>query len=449
VSASSPQAVQATGPALDETHDVARRSWVASAQEPGGDFPIQNLPFAVFQRGPAAAPRIGVAIGDQVLDLRAAVDGGLLEGANGTFTACREATLNALMNLGVPARRALRRAIGRLLDEQHPAARDPALQARLLVPRGDVSLLLPATIGDYTDFYASLDHAANVGALFRPDQPLLPNYKWVPIGYHGRASSVVASGTPVRRPAGQTRASDGTPPAFGLTRQLDYELELGLWVAQGNALGAPVAMAEAEARLFGASLLNDWSARDIQAWEYQPLGPFLAKDFATTVSPWVVTLEALAPYRAPAAPRPAGDPEPLSHLDAPANRAWGGMAVTLEVAIGSARMREQGLAPVRVSRTSFARMYWTPAQLLAHHTSNGCNLRPGDLLGSGTVSGPEAVERGCLLERTARGREPLTLPSGETRGFLEDGDEIVMTGFCERPGFARIGLGECRGAVTA
>jgi fumarylacetoacetase len=438
-----------SGPPIDGTHEPGRRSWVASANAASTDFPIQNLPFGVFEGGRGGGPRIGVAIGEELLDLRAAADDGLLEVAPDALAACRGSTLNALMGLDPPARLALRRAISALLSEGHPAARDAALPARLLAPRRELRLLLPAMVGDFTDFYASIDHATNVGSMFRPDAPLLPNYKWVPIGYHGRASSLVVSGTPVRRPAGQTRAAETPTPTFGPSRQLDYEAELGAWVAQGNPLGTPVPMAEAEGRIFGVSLLNDWSARDLQAWEYQPLGPFLAKDFATSVSPWVVSLEALAPFRGPAPVRPAGDPAPLPHLDSAWNRAHGGLGVTLEVAIASAAMRERGLAPVRLSRGGFERMYWTLAQLLAHHASNGCNLQPGDLLGSGTVSGPGKSERGCLLELTWRGTEPFTLPTGEARRFLEDGDEVVMTGACERPGATRIGLGECRGTVVA
>ncbi len=432
--------------ALDETHDPHRRSWVASAQAPEADFPIQNLPFGVFRRGHGEA-RVGVGIGDQVLDLGAAAEAELLPLPPEVLEACGAPPLNALMSLDGPARRELRRAISRLLEIEHPAARAPALQARLLVPRREATMLVPAVIGDYTDFYASIHHATNVGSLFRPDQPLLPNYKWVPIGYHGRASSIVPSGTPVKRPAGQTMPADAAAPRFGPARELDYELEVGAWVAGGNMLAEPVPIASAEELLFGVSLLNDWSARDIQAWEYQPLGPFLAKDFATSVSPWVVTMEALAPYRVPAAPRPAGDPAPLPHLDSEWNRAHGGVAITLEVSLRTARMRELGLAAERVSRTGFATMYWTLAQLVAHHTSNGCSLRPGDLLGSGTVSGPERAARGCLLELTMRGREPLVLGTGEKRTFLEDGDEVVLAGWCERPGQARIGLGECRGIV--
>ncbi len=431
---------------LDETHDPARRSWVAAANEPGADFPLQNLPLGVFRSG-TVGPRIGVAIGASVLDLRAALEAGVLELPLLAAEACCAPRLNELMGLGTASRRELRRAVHALLAEGSRLGRDRAARERVLRPTADVELLRPADVGDYTDFYASLDHATNVGSMFRPKDPLLPNYKWVPIGYHGRASSVVASGTPVQRPHGQTRAPDAAAPAFGPSRQLDYELEVGAWVAEGNALGEPIPLARAWDHLCGISLLNDWSARDVQSWEYQPLGPFLAKNFLTSVSPWVVTIEALAPFRAPAPPRPVGDPPPLPYLDDPGDRAAGALALTLEVSLASERMREQGVEPARLSRSEFARMYWTLGQLVAHHTANGCNLRPGDLLGSGTVSGPERGQRGCLLEVTWRGKEPLTLPTGERRAFLEDGDEVVLTGWCERPGAARIGLGECRGVV--
>jgi len=310
-------------------------------------------------------------------------------------------------------------------------------------------MFLPADVGDYTDFYASVYHATNVGSMFRPDNALLPNYKWVPIGYHGRASSLVPSGTPVKRPQGQTKRPDEERPHYGPTRQLDYELELGFYVGQGTPLGGRLAMDDAESHLFGASLVNDWSARDVQAWEYQPLGPFLAKSFATTVSPWVVTVDALEPFRTAAFARPAGDPAPLPHLTSVVDQARGAFEITLEVWLSTARMREAGDAPTRVSRGSFADMYWTVAQLLAHHTSNGCNLRPGDLIASGTVSGPAKDSRGCMLELTWRGAEPITLPTGETRAFLADGDEVVMRGRCEREGAAGIGFGECRGEIVA
>ena len=320
----------------------------------------------------------------------------------------------------------------------------------MLVPQADVEMLLPATVGDYSDFYASLFHATRVGQMLRPDNPLLPNYKHVPIGYHGRASSLVVSGTGVKRPCGQTEpAAAGEAPTFGPSRSLDYELEVGAFVAEGNALGQTIPIAEAERHLFGLVLVNDWSARDVQKWEYQPLGPFLAKSFATSVSPWVVTLEALAPYRVPAFARPAGDPRPLPYLADEDDAARGGIDLRLEVALLTRSMREKGQPPAVLSRSGLRSLYWTLAQLLTHHASNGCNLRPGDLIASGTVSGPEKSERGCLLELTLRGTEPLTLPNGETRRFLEDGDEVILRGHCSREGFARIGFGECRGVVLA
>lgn len=438
---------------LNETHDPALTSWVESAQRADTDFPIQNLPFGVVRRrGSDDAGRVGVAIGDEVLDVAAALGLGMIAGDDAVeaAVACsgERATLNGLMALGPRYWSALRLALSRLLradgDVAERVRREPALRARLLAPLGDVEPLLPAAVGDYTDFYASLHHATNVGGMFRPDNPLLPNYKWVPIGYHGRASSLVPSGTRIARPAGQIKAPDAAAPSVGPSRLLDYELEVGLFVGPGNALGEAIPIGEAEDHVFGLCLVNDWSARDIQSWEYQPLGPFLAKSFATTVSPWVVTLEALAPFRAPAFTRPAGDPAPLPYLQQPGD---GAVDITLEVALRTPRMRERGAAPARVSRTSFTNMYWTIAQLLTHHASNGCNLRPGDLLASGTVSGPTPDERGCLLERTRRGAEPLSLGDGEVRKFLEDGDEVVMRGWCEREGARRIGFGECVGTV--
>ncbi len=429
-------------PPRDETHDPALRSWVESANRPGVDFPIQNLPFGVFETS-RAAPRIGVAIGEQILDLRAAADIGLLDALPVAAEACRGSSLNLLMSLAPEMRAGLRHLLSKAL---RAGARRSA--AALLVPLTEARMLLPAAIGDYSDFYASLSHATNVGSMFRPDNPLLPNYKWVPIGYHGRASSVVPSGTPVRRPEGQSRPPGSDRPRVGPSGQLDYELELGAWIAGENRLGEPVPLAEAEARLFGVTLLNDWSARDLQSWEYQPLGPFLGKSFATSVSPWVVTGEALAPYRVPSFERAPGDPPPLPYLDDPDDRLRGGVSIDLEVSLVTARMREERLGPHRLSRTNFRGMYWTLGQMIAHHTSNGCNLRPGDLLGSGTVSGPDKGERGCLLELSWRGSEPLTLPNGETRTFLLAGDEVVMTGWCVAEGAIRIGLGECRGVVV-
>jgi fumarylacetoacetase len=434
---------------MDETHDPQRTSWVPSARA-GTDFPIQNLPFGIFRRRDDAEPaRVGMAIGDQILDLAACHDEGRFSGlAAQAGDACAAATLNPLMALGPATRAALRRQAAALLASDSPAHRaHPGTGDRVLVPMSEADLLLPAAIGDYTDFYASVHHATNVGSMFRPDNPLLPNYKWVPIGYHGRASSIVPSGTPVRRPRGQIKDAAAEAPAFGPSRSLDYEMEVGCFVGTGNTLGEPVPVDRAEQHLFGLCLVNDWSARDVQSWEYQPLGPFLAKNFATTISPWVVTLEALEPFRVPAAPRPPGDPAPLPYLGAPADQARGAFDVTVEVWLATGRMRREGAAPVRLSRGRLADLYWTPAQLLAHHTSGGCNLQPGDLLASGTVSGPAKANRGSLLELTWRGAEPLSLPSGETRTFLEDGDEVIMRGYAERAGAARIGFGECRGVV--
>jgi fumarylacetoacetase len=379
-----------------------------------------------------------------VLDLTECASGGLLA-AEGTSIedACRVATLNMLMSLGPDASSRLRARLSALLSANN---NEPVDRAKLVVPISGIEMRTPAAIGDYTDFYASIYHATNVGSMFRPDNPLLPNYKYVPIAYHGRASSIVISGWPVRRPKGQIRPDRHVPPEYAAARMLDYELELGLFVGRGNELGRPVPIGDAESQMFGACLVNDWSARDIQSWEYQPLGPFLSKSFATTISPWVVTMEALAPFRAQAT-RPPGDPAPLGYLYSDADRAAGAIAITLEVYLRTAIMRDRNMDPYRLSRASFETMYWTPAQFIAHHTSNGCNLRPGDLLASGTVSGPGEHERGCLLELTRRGSTPLKLPSGEERAFLADGDEVIFRGWCEREGFVRIGFGECRGVV--
>ena len=403
----------------DQTHDPELKSWVESANDAATDFPIQNLPFGTFRRPGEETPRLGIAIGDQVLDATAALG---------------VASVQAVMAMPRAERKALRGRASKFLAEHTPGAE------RLLTLLTAVELLLPCPIGDYTDFYASLHHATNVGRMLRPDNPLLPNYKWMPIAYHGRASSVVVSGTPIRRPHGQIAENPAGPPVFAPSRRLDYEVELGAFLGPGNALGEPVPMPAAEDQVVGVCLLNDWSARDIQTWEYQPLGPFLAKNFGTSISPWVVTLEALEPFRCPAPARPDSDPPPLPHLRTPGDGAY---RITLEVWLRSARMT----APVLISRADFSSMYWTLAQMVAHHSSNGCPLRPGDLIGSGTVSGPEKQNRGCLLEMTWRGTEPLELPTGETRRFLEDGDEVILRGWCEAPGFRRIGLGECRGVI--
>jgi fumarylacetoacetase len=439
-------------PILDETHDSKVQSWVESANVAGSDFPIQNLPFGVFRRRAAGAtPRVGIAIGDRILDLAGIQSEGLFadESVRLAANACASDSLNALMTLGVGPRRALRRRVHAILRQGAPIA-DRQAASRHLVAQADVETLLPAAVGDYTDFYASIFHATNVGKLFRPDNPLLPNYKYIPIGYHGRASSLVSSGTPVRRPSGQTRDGDANPsnaPKFGPTKALDYELELGLFVSAGNKLGEIIPIGEAEEHIFGICLLNDWSARDIQAWEYQPLGPFLAKSFATSLSPWVVTMEALAPFRTAAFARAEGDPLPLPYLFDPNDQEQGGLDLWLDVSLLSARMREAGTGPLVLGRSNFRDMYWTMAQMLAHHASNGCNLRAGDLLASGTVSGADKSARGCLLELTARGKDPITLPTGEQRKFLEDGDEVILRGFAERDGFRRIGLGSCRGTI--
>jgi fumarylacetoacetase len=435
-------------PGVDETHDPALKSWVEAANADGTDFPIQNLPFGVFRSaGSTEIPRVGVAIGDRILDLARAHDAGLLAGVVDGGADFFHGSLNLLMAAGASPRRALRARVSELLREGPDPGDERERVAAALVLVDKAELLLPAQIGDYTDFYAGIEHALTVGRMLRPDEPLLPNYKHVPIAYHGRSSSVVVSGTPVHRPVGQSQPEGAPAPTFGPARALDYELELAAWIGPGNRLGEPVPIASAEETLFGVGLLNDWSARDLQTWEYRPLGPFLAKSFATTVSPWVVTLEALAPFRAPAYARPAGDPEPLPYLSAPADRARGGLDVRLEAWLQSRRMKEEDVAPARLGCTSFREMYWTLAQMVAHHTSNGCNLRPGDLIGSGTVSGSARDARGCLLELTRGGKEPVQLPTGESRGFLEDGDEVVLRGFCERAGFVRIGLGECRGTV--
>lgn len=427
---------------INETHDAARASWIATANG-HAEFPIQNLPFGVFRRRSGEAGRVGVAIGDQIVDVSAAAPAFSGEAAS-AVAACAAPQLNDLMACGPQAWSALRRQLSHLLsaDGAHRA-----MIGDCLVPMAEAELLLPVKIPNFTDFFASVFHATNAGSLFRPDNPLLPNYKYVPVAYHSRPSSVCVSGTPVRRPRGQTKPANEAAPTYRPARSLDYELELGFYIGTPSTLGMTVPIAESGNRIFGFCLLNDWSARDIQAWEYQPLGPFLAKNFGSTVSPWVVTTEALAPFRAKASARPAGDPAPLPHLDAASDRAEGGLDIRMEALLLTAQMRRENAAPVRLSSGTFADIYWTVAQMVAHHTSNGCNLEIGDLFGSGTVSGAAKESQACLLELTRGGREPIALLNGETRTFLEDGDEVIFRGHCERAGFARIGFGECRAVV--
>ena len=427
---------------LNETHDPARRSFVESANAPGCDFPIQNLPFGVFRPAAGLPPRVGVAIGEQILDIAAAAsafDGLAAEAAR----TCAAARLNDLMSLGPRAWSALRLALSRGLSAD---SKDKGFRQHL-TPMTQADSVLPVAIGDFTDFFASIFHATNAGRMFRPDNPLMPNYKYVPVAYHSRASSIIPSGTAFKRPRGQRKGPNEEAPSYGPSRHLDFELELGFYIGTPSKLGQPVPVGKAAEHIFGFCLLNDWSARDVQAWEYQPLGPFLGKNFATTVSPWVVTAEAMAPFQTQAYTRPDGDPAPLPHLDDAEDRAHGGLDITLEAHMATEAMRRAGTAPVRITQTSFALMYWTVAQMIAHHTSNGCNLVTGDLIGSGTVSGPEKSSWGSLLELTARGSEPLALPGGEKRGFIEDDDEIIFRGFCAKEGFARIGFGECRAVV--
>jgi fumarylacetoacetase len=433
---------------INETHDPNLRSWIESANDPHTDFPIQNLPYGLFIRPDRdESPAIGVAIGDQVLDLS-----GVVEQLWGNdlipyiVDACSVESLDFLMMLSTRELSELRRRLSKLLRADN-AIEERYLVEDLLYPINKVEMLVPAEIGDYTDFYASIYHATNIGRMFRPDSPLMPNYKWVPIGYHGRASSVVISGTPVRRPVGQTKDDQAGAPTFGQSNGLDYELEVGFFVGQGNEQGEPIRISDAEDHIFGLCLVNDWSARDIQRWEYQPLGPFLAKSFATTISPWIVTIEALAPFRTPALKRSESDPEPLPYLDSLLNRNRGGFDIKLEAYLSTQQMREKEVTPYHLSSSNTQDLYWTFAQLLTHHTSNGCNLRPGDLIASGTISGATKDSLGCLIELTGRGAEPVNLPTGEARSFLQDGDEVIFRGYCERQGFRRIGFGECRGAI--
>ena len=432
----------------DATHDPNRRSWVESANG-HPDFPIQNLPFGIYTARGEKEFRGGVAIGDEIFDIRIATEAGLLEGLLPTAEAAYGPTLNPLLALGYPHIGKLRARIQELLDAAAPERRPlEALRPKLLTRAAACELHLPARIGGYTDFFAGINHATNTGRLLRPDNPLLPNYKHIPVAYHGRASSVRASGTPVRRPNGQRKPTNATEPDFGPCRFLDYELELGVWIGSGNPLGAPIPIKAAHQSVAGFCLLNDWSARDIQAWEYQPLGPFLAKNFATTVSPWVVTQEALAPFRIAQPPRPDGDPRPLDYLVDDDDQASGAFDIALEVSIQTEAMRTQNLPPQRLAQSNARHLYWTVAQMLAHHTCGGCNLEPGDLIGTGTISAPTPDGYGSMLELTRGGREPVTLSSGETRKFLEDGDEVIFRAYARRHGFVQIGFGECRGTIV-
>jgi fumarylacetoacetase len=429
--------------ALDETHDSGRRSWVASANG-HPDFPIQNLPLGVFTPPGGGERRGGVAVGDAILDLSAPY---LRASFSGEAAVAAEKasgrTLNSLFALGSGPRRALRRQLSLLLAEE---GGNRALESALY-PAAKCTLHLAADVGDYTDFYVGIHHATNVGKLFRPDNPLLPNYKWVPIGYHGRASSLRPSGVPVRRPKGQRKRPDQAEPDFGPSERLDYELELGVWIGGGSDLGDPIPIAEAASHIAGFCLLNDWSARDMQAWEYQPLGPFLSKNFGSTISPWVVTPEALAPFRIAQPARPAGDPAPLPYLWDDGDQQSGAFDLALDVMLLTPGLRERGLEPHRLSASNARHMYWTAAQMVAHHTCNGCDLRSGDLLGSGTISAPDPAGFGSLLETTEGGKNPVVLASGEQRRFLEDGDEVILRARAAREGFVTIGFGECRASI--
>ncbi|HUH86818.1 MAG TPA: fumarylacetoacetase [Pusillimonas sp.] len=430
---------------MNETHDPALQSWVASANIERCDFPIQNLPFGVFRRrGSREQYRGGVAIGEQILDLAAVAATGVFSGqAALAAQAAAQEKLNGLMALGSAACSALRLSLSRGL---RAGAGEQAQLQHCLVPQADAEFSVPANIGDYTDFYTSIHHATNVGRLFRPESPLLPNYKWIPIGYHGRASSIAVSGHAFRRPLGQVLPPGAAQPQLAPSQRLDIELELGVFIGRGNESGTAVPISDADDHVFGICLLNDWSARDIQAWEYQPLGPFLSKSFATTISPWIVTLEALAPYRVPFV-RPAEDPQPLPYLDSEQNRRLGSFDIELEIGLQTSRMQEAGQPDATICRTNYRHAYWTMAQLVSHHTVNGCNLRPGDLFGTGTLSGPTLDQAGALVELTSGGKTSLQLPNGETRTFLADGDSVVLRAWCERPNAKRIGFGECRGTV--
>lgn len=457
-----------SNPALphDPTLDPSLRSWVESANDPASDFPPQNLPLCMFRRGDLPdevdpnVPRAGMGIGDSIVDIDLLMHAGFFQGQDEQLIerlhrALHIPVLNALCREGPEVRAFLRRVVQSFVVEGHVGQQGRRLRQKAVVKQDAVRFSAPVMVPNYTDFYASIHHARTVGSMFRPDNPLLPNYVHVPIGYHGRASSIIISGSDVRRPSGQTNTDNAPAPVFGPSKRLDYELEVGCIIGEGNRLGDPIDIADAPDHVFGYCLVNDWSARDIQAWEYQPLGPFLAKNFATTISPWIVTPEALAPFRVPGPERGPGDPEPLAYLRSPAPDA-AGLDLMLEVQLQSAKMREQGVAPATISRGNLRHMFWTFAQMIAHHTVNGCNLHPGDLLASGTVSGPTPDSRGCLLELTWQGtgpdgkplpRKPVELPTGEKRTFLEDGDTVILRGICERAGFRRIGFGSCSGTI--
>lgn len=433
---------------IDNTHDPKLKSWVESANDPATDFPIQNLPFGVFTRFDVdrdGTSHIGMAIGDKVFDITQAVDDGVLSIDEDLDTDFFVGALNEFMARPSAQWRDVRRAVSGLLRDDNRTLRDDAeRRERIVISMDRVSMELPTIVGDYTDFYASIHHATNVGSMFRPDNPLLPNYKYVPIGYHGRASSIVIDETPIRRPMGQTRPDDNAPPVFGPVKLLDYEMEVGFFVGRGNAMGERIAIKDAGENIFGLVLVNDWSARDVQKWEYQPLGPFNAKNFGTTISPWVVTMDALGPFRSAGPPRGSNDPQPLDYLKPADDFA---IDMNVEVSIRSKAMHDKSMPAMVISRGNFREMYWTIAQMLVHHASTGCNLQPGDLIASGTVSNTTEDSRGCLLERTWRGQNPVHLPDGTERKFLQDGDEVIMRGWCEREGYRRIGFGECRGII--
>ncbi len=430
---------------IDATHDPARMSWVASANG-HAEFPIQNLPLGIFSPA-GGGPRGGIAIGDSILDIGAALDAGLFAGAaRDAAELAAGRTLNAFMEAGPAARQALRRAVSDLLAA---GGAGEAQAARILHDASACTLHLPNRVGNFTDFFAGIHHVITAGQMTRPDNPVLSNYRYVPVAYHSRASSVLVSGEPLRRPNGQRKRPDEAAPEFGPCRNLDYEIELGVWVGPGNAVGEPIPIGQAAHHIAGFCLLNDWSARDIQSWESQPLGPFLGKSFSTFVSPWIVTVEAMAPFRGPQPPRPAGDPAPLPHLLDAGDQAGGGLDIDFEVWIHSAKMRAEGTAPHRLSAVNAAILYWTVAQMVAHHTSNGCNLMPGDLFGTGTLSGPDVRTEGCLLEMSRGGSRAIDLGNGEVRRYLEDGDDIIFRAHCQRPGQVSIGFGECRGRIGA